>query len=91
MLNGNVKIFEYLIFRCNNLDKLIVYLVGIEVVKSYPLYTVDFAELTKKLSKSAFSIALFSVAGNILRYDDKLLDACISKALCLCNNVFKSS
>ena len=75
MLDGDIQIFDNFGVGCNLVNKLIVYLVGVEIVETEPLYALNVAELPAKLGKAALAVKVSAIAGQILSDKDKLFNA----------------
>ena len=61
-------------------DKLVVKLVGVQVVQPYPLDAVYLRKLAAQAGKTALAVDIRAVAGDVLRDDDKLLDPVLAQA-----------
>ena len=87
MLNGDVEILDDLVVRGQLVDKLVVKLVGVQVVQPYPLDAVYLRKLAAQAGKTALTVDIRAVAGDVLRDDDKLLDPVLRKLRRLVDDV----
>ena len=87
VLDGDIQIFYNFGVICDLVDKLLIELVDIEVVEPYPLDAVYLGQAAAELGQTAPAVQVGAVAGDVLRDDDKLLDAVRSEIARLLDDV----
>ena len=79
MLERNIEVFYDFRLVCDNVDQLIGDLVGVEVMQANP-GEVQLAQLAQQIGEQALVLGqVHAVLGDVLRDNDKLLDACLGE------------
>lgn len=91
MLDGDIQIFYDLGVLRDLVNELVVKLIGIGVVQSYPFNSVYPAYPAAQLGKTSLTVKIRSVTRYVLCDDDDLLDAVRSEVTRLLNDVFNFS
>lgn len=79
MLERNIEVLYDFRLVCDNVDQLIGDLVGVEVMQANP-GEVQLAQLAQQIGQQALVLGqVHAVLGDVLRDNDKLLDACLGE------------
>ena len=74
MLQGDVQIFQYLLFPRDHINEPFVHLIRIQIVEPNPM-EVQFAQLLQQVRQMVPPIPVRPVAGDVLSHHDELLHA----------------
>ena len=72
VLDGDIKIVEHLAAGGHSLQKLVVHLVGIEIMQADPGNAGDLLQLPQQVGEPPAAVEIQPVAGDILRHHQKL-------------------
>ncbi len=89
VLDGDVKIAHDLLLARDQIDQLIIDLIGIQIVQTDPLDAVHLHKLAQKRGKIGAKIA--PIAADILRHKDQLLHAALGERAGFIQNVLHRS